>query len=45
MFQHAVVVFTGGVQGIGKGIALAYAKSGVSVVVAEINAEMGKQFE
>ena len=28
MFQNLVAVITGGAQGIGRGIALAYAKSG-----------------
>ncbi len=45
MFHNAVVVITGGAQGIGRSIALAYAKSGASIVVAGINYEIGHQFE
>lgn len=32
MFDDSVVVITGGAQGIGKGVALAYAKSGAKPV-------------
>lgn len=45
MFENAVVVVTGGAQGIGKGVVLAYAKSGAKVVIADVNVEYGKQLE
>ncbi|MFJ5764593.1 SDR family NAD(P)-dependent oxidoreductase [Lysinibacillus sp. NPDC093210] len=45
MFENAVVVVTGGAQGIGKGVVLAYAKSGAKVVIADVNVECGKQLE
>ncbi|MGE7841427.1 SDR family NAD(P)-dependent oxidoreductase [Lysinibacillus sp. NPDC093712] len=45
MFENAVVVVTGGAQGIGKGVVLAYAKSGAKVVIADVNVELGKQLE
>ena len=43
MFKDVVVVVTGGAQGIGKGIALAYARQGAKVVIADLNAGLGQQ--
>ena len=37
MFHDAVVIITGGAQGIGRGVAFAYAKSGAKVVIADID--------
>lgn len=37
MFKDLVVVVTGGAQGIGKGIVLAYARNGANVVIADVN--------
>ncbi|MFJ7950191.1 SDR family NAD(P)-dependent oxidoreductase [Lysinibacillus sp. NPDC096418] len=45
MFHDSVVVITGGAQGIGRGVALAYAKSGAKVVIADIDLAKGKQLE
>lgn len=45
MFKDAVVVVTGGAQGIGKGIVLAYARQGAKVVIADINKGLGQQLE
>lgn len=45
MFKNAVVVVTGGAHDIGKGIVLAYAKSGAKVVIADVNVALGKQLE
>ena len=45
MFHESVVVITGGAQGIGRGVALAYAKSGAKVVIADIDVEQGTQLE
>lgn len=42
MFTNKTVVVTGAAQGIGKGIATAYAKAGANVVIADIN-ELGVQ--
>lgn len=40
-FKHLTVIVTGAGQGIGRGIAQAYAQDGASVVVAERNADAG----
>ncbi|KOS67749.1 3-ketoacyl-ACP reductase [Lysinibacillus contaminans] len=45
MFHDSVVVVTGGAQGIGRGVAKAYAKSGAKVVIADIDLDKGKQLE
>jgi len=45
MFKDSVVVVTGGAQGIGKGIVLAYARQGAKVVIADINKDLGQQLE
>jgi len=45
MFKDLVVVVTGGAQGIGKGIVLAYARNGANVVIADVNKELGQQLE
>lgn len=45
MFHDSVVVITGGAQGIGRGVALTYAKSGAKVVIADIDLAKGKQLE
>ena len=45
MFQDSVVVITGGAQGIGRGVAMAYAKCGAKVVIADTQYERGKQLE
>lgn len=39
MFTNKTVVVTGAAQGIGKGIATAYAKAGAHVVIADLNEE------
>ncbi|KUF32742.1 MULTISPECIES: glucose 1-dehydrogenase [Lysinibacillus] len=45
MFKDSVVVVTGGAQGIGKGIVLAYARHGAKVVIADLNDGLGQQLE
>lgn len=45
MFKDLVVIVTGGAQGIGKGITLAYAQQGAKVVIADLNAGLGQQLE
>lgn len=42
MFQNKVVIVTGASQGIGKEIAIQYAKAGAHVVLADLNEELGK---
>ena len=43
MFQHQTAIVTGAARGIGKGIALALAREGANVVVADIHAEQAAQ--
>jgi len=43
MLANKVGVVTGGGQGIGRAIALSYAREGAQVVVADFNEEMGKE--
>ncbi|KOY81127.1 SDR family oxidoreductase [Lysinibacillus macroides] len=45
MFKDSVVIVTGGAQGIGKGIVLAYAQNSANVVIADINDDLGQQLE
>ncbi|WP_155591889.1 SDR family NAD(P)-dependent oxidoreductase [Lysinibacillus cavernae] len=45
MFKDLVVIVTGGAQGIGKGIVLAYAQHGAKVVIADLNKGLGQQLE
>ncbi|MEF2966021.1 glucose 1-dehydrogenase [Paenibacillus sp. M1] len=40
-FHDRVVIVTGAGQGIGRGVAMAYAKEGAAVVVAELNEQTG----
>ncbi|WP_138493856.1 SDR family NAD(P)-dependent oxidoreductase [Paenibacillus pinistramenti] len=40
-FENKTVVVTGAAQGIGKGVAEAYARAGARVVLADTNAELG----
>jgi len=44
-FENKVVVVTGGAQGIGFSCAQAFIKGGASVVVADVDPEMGRQAE
>lgn len=41
-FQDQVVIITGGANGIGKGLAVAYAEKGANVVVADVTEEAGR---
>ena len=41
--QHKTAVVTGGRQGIGRAIAMSYAREGAKVVVADFNEEMGTE--
>jgi NAD(P)-dependent dehydrogenase (short-subunit alcohol dehydrogenase family) len=43
--EARVAIITGGGQGIGKGIARHFVRSGIRVIVAEIDAEAGKETE
>lgn len=43
MFENKVVVITGAAQGIGKEVAIQYAKSGANVVLADKNEELVQQ--
>lgn len=45
MFANRTVVVTGGAQGIGKGIALAFAREKGRVVIADLNQEAGSALE
>lgn len=41
--QHTVAIITGAANGIGKGVAQAYAKKGATVVLADVNEEEGQK--
>lgn len=43
MFQNKTVVITGASQGIGRGVAISFAKAGANVVVADIAHNLGTQ--
>lgn len=43
LLENKIAVVTGAGQGIGRAIALSYAREGAKVVVADFNAEMGAQ--
>ena len=45
MFQNKTVVVTGAAQGIGREIAIQYAKAGANVIVADILIEQGKDLQ
>jgi NAD(P)-dependent dehydrogenase (short-subunit alcohol dehydrogenase family) len=42
-FNHQVVIITGAANGIGKGVAFAYAEKGAKVVLADVDADAGKK--
>ncbi|MGY3186780.1 NAD(P)-dependent dehydrogenase (short-subunit alcohol dehydrogenase family) [Lysinibacillus sp. TE18511] len=42
MFKDLIVVVTGGAQGIGKGIVLAYTRKSANVIIADVNKELGQ---
>lgn len=44
-FQNMTVIITGGSQGIGLGLARAYAAEGAKVIIADYNEEKGRQVE
>lgn len=41
--QDKVAIITGGVGGVGKGIALAMAKEGAKVVIVDVNEDAGNE--
>ena len=43
MFQNKTVIITGAAQGIGRSIAIHFAKAGANVVIADILEELGQQ--
>ncbi|MDD5502045.1 MAG: SDR family NAD(P)-dependent oxidoreductase, partial [Candidatus Thermoplasmatota archaeon] len=43
MLENKIVAITGAGRGIGKGIALEFAKEGAEVVITDINLEEAKQ--
>ena len=43
MLENKVGIVTGAGQGIGRAIAMSYAREGAQVVVADFNEEMGRE--
>ena len=43
MFENKTVVITGAAQGIGRAIAIHFAKAGANVVIADIEHDLGVQ--
>ena len=41
-FENRVVIVTGAAQGIGQGVSRRFAREGATVVVADVNAEIGQ---
>ena len=45
MFEDKVVIITGAAQGIGRGVAQAYAENGAHVILADSNESLGRETE
>ena len=43
LFSNKTVIITGAAKGIGKGVALAFAPKGASIVIADIDSENGEK--